>query len=150
MNIIRTLGNGSRSEATLGPGHGRGVFPKIFPFSMEVLAFSAFLGFRDGAFGFTPVPVSATGCICSWPPISIGTAGVAGSLVLAGLSSAGTGSSPPTTIFTGTLGCGCGFGSPAGLPCFHLGAAGGSVSRRSVKVGMACSGSSVARTSSSE
>ena len=38
-------------------------------------------------------------------------------------------------------------GSPAGLACFRLGAAGGSVNRRSVKAGMACSGSSAAHTS---
>ena len=60
MNIIRTLGNGGRSEAALGPGRSRGGFPKIFPFFMEVLALSAFFGFRDGAFGFAPVLVSAT------------------------------------------------------------------------------------------
>ena len=104
MNIMRTSGNGGRSEAALGLGRGRGGFPKIFPFSMDVPALSAFFGFRDGAFGFAPVPVSATGYACSRLPISIGTAGVAGSLVPTGLSSTGTGLSPPTTICAGTLG----------------------------------------------
>ena len=139
-----------RSEAALGPGRGQGGFLKIFPFSMAVPDLPAFFGFRDRAFGFAPVLVSATGCACSWLPISISTTGVAGSLVPMGWSSAGTGSSPPTTIFTGTLGWGCDFRSPAGSSCFRLGAAGGSVKRRSVKVGMACRGLSVAHTSSSE
>ena len=33
-------------------GRGRGGFPKIFPFSMAGADLPAFLGFRDGAFGF--------------------------------------------------------------------------------------------------
>ena len=76
MNIVRTSGKGSRSEAALGPGRGRGGFPKIFPFSMAVPDLPAFFGFQDGAFGFAPVPISAAGCTSSWPPISIGTARV--------------------------------------------------------------------------
>ena len=59
MNIVRTSGKGGRSEAALGPGHGRGGFPKIFPFSMAGADLPAFLGFRDRAFGFALVPVSS-------------------------------------------------------------------------------------------
>ena len=45
MNIIRTSGKGGRSEAALGPGRGRGSFPKIFPFSMAVPDYQPFLVF---------------------------------------------------------------------------------------------------------
>ena len=43
---------------------GRGGFPKIFPFSMAGADLPAFLGFQDGAFGFAPALVSATGSAC--------------------------------------------------------------------------------------
>ena len=150
INIVRTSGKGGRSEAMLGPGRGRGSFPKIFPFSMAGADLPAFLGFRDGAFGFAPALDSAIGSAGSWPPNSIGTIGVAGSLAPPGLFTAGNGSLPPTTFFAGTSGRDCNSGSPAGSSHFCLGAAGGSVNRRVVKVGMARSGWSAARTSSSE
>ena len=115
MNIDRTSGKGGSREAALGPGRGRGGFPRIFPFSMAGADVPAFLGFLDGAFGFTPIPVSV--------PIDI--AGLS-PLAPAGLS------------------------YQAGLSPFRLGAAGGSVNRSWVNAGMARSGSSAARTSSSE
>ena len=49
----------------MGPGRGGGSFPKIFPFSMAGADLPAFLGFQDGAFGFAPALVSATGSACS-------------------------------------------------------------------------------------
>ena len=136
MNIDRTSGKGGSSEAALGPGRRRGGFPRIFPFSMAGADLPTFLGFRDGAFGFAPIPVTAAGCTCSWSwplPVSIGTAGVAG-----------------VTFSVGTSGWDCDVGSPAGLSRCRLGAAGGSVNRSWVNAGMVRSGSSAAHTSSSE
>ena len=153
MNIERTSGKGGSSEAALGPGRERGGFPRILPFSMAGADLPAFLGFRGGALGFAPIPVTADGCACSgsWPlDISIGVVDVAGSIALTGSSSKDDGAAPPVTFSEGTSDWDCKIGSPAGLSRFRLGAAGGSINRSWVNAGMARSGSSAARTSSSE
>ena len=150
MNIVRTSGKGGRSEAALGPGRSRGGFPKIFPFSMAGADLPAFLGFRDGAFGFAPVPVSATGCTCSWPPISIGTAGVAGSLVRRACPPLTLAHHQPPPSLQEHWTEAAALGPLLVCHAYAWVQAGGSVNRRLVKAGMARSGSSAARTSSSE